>query len=126
VVEETMAESNFTGTKLVVIESPHCGATAEKTRENTRYAVQCMRDSMRRGESPFASHLLYPQVLVRSDCDADPEERRVGIQCGFDWGAKADLVAVYSDRGISEGMQAGIDRAHAAGQTVVHRSVHRR
>jgi hypothetical protein len=101
--------------KLVLIESPYAGNTAL----NERYARAAMLDSLARGEAPFASHMLYPQVLD----DSDPAERAQGMAAGFAWGQRAELVAVYLDLGISRGMEAGIERAINVGQTVEHRTV---
>ena len=91
----------------VIIESPFAG----DVEKNVAYAKRAMIDSLRRGEAPFASHLLYPQVLN----DDDPAERALGINAGFAWGMRADLVAVYADLGISQGMSLGIERATRAG-----------
>ncbi len=90
--------------KLVLIESPFAG----DTKRNTRYARLCLEDSLYRDEAPFASHLLYPQVLTEAEDDSDPQERALGIRAGIAWGQKADLVAVYTDLGITEGMKKGI------------------
>lgn len=60
---------------------------------------------MKRGEAPYASHKLYPGVLD----DNVPAQREQGMSAGFVWGEKADLVAVYIDRGISPGMRKGIE-----------------
>ena len=68
-----------------------------------------MRDSLLRGESPFASHLLYTQVLD----DGEPAQRRIGMEAGFMFYSVAKLCAVYLDYGMSEGMLAGIERAKA-------------
>lgn len=68
---------------------------------NRKYAVACMMDCLRRGESPFAPHLLYPIFLD----DNHPEDRARGIQAGLDWMLKADIVAFYIDLGMSEGMR---------------------
>lgn len=103
--------------KLVIIESPY----AVDVERNTKYAQRCMLDSIRRGEAPFASHLLYTQVLN----DADPGEREQGIQCGFAWGKKADLVAVYTDYGVTGGMTEGIQRALENEITIEFRSIGR-
>jgi hypothetical protein len=114
--------------KRVVIESPLGRSAIDGKRiepgtpefeANVSYARLAMLDSLKRGEAPYGSHLLYPQCLN----DATPEEREMGIQAGFAWGAAADLVAVYVDRGITEGMRRGIERAEAAGQTVEKRSI---
>lgn len=102
---------------LVVIESPFAGDVSA----NLEYLRACLADSLGRGEAPFASHGLYTQPGVLRD-DA-PEEREHGIAAGFAWGARADLVAVYMDRGISGGMKTGIDRALAAGQPVEYRRI---
>lgn len=64
---------------------------------------------------------LYPQPRVLRD-DL-PEERQLGIEAGLAWGAVADAVAVYTDKGVSPGMQLGIDRAVAAGIPVEYRSL---
>lgn len=103
--------------RLVVVESPYAGDIAR----NERYARACLADSLARGEAPLASHLLYTQPGVLND--AIPGERRKGINAGFAWGAKADLVAVYVDLGISAGMQEGIDRAMQSGQTIELRQI---
>lgn len=102
--------------ELVVIESPLSGDFAR----NRRYAVAAMRDSLlNHGEAPYASHLLYTQML---DDDA-PDERKLGMEAGFEWGALSMKTAVYTDFGISSGMQAGIDKALARGAEVVYRSI---
>lgn len=101
--------------KLVIIESPYAG----NIHANTEYARACLKDSLKRGESPYASHLLLTQVLD----DAKPEERKQGIEAGLQWGKNADLTAVYTDRGISVGMIEGIRRAFDEGRPVELRSL---
>lgn len=93
--------------KLVIIESPYAG----DIEANLAYARRCLRDSLMRGEAPFGSHLLYTQQGILDDLL--PEERRLGMEAGFAWGACAELVAVYSDRGITRGMYQGIDVARS-------------
>jgi hypothetical protein len=100
---------------LVVIESPYAG----DIEENVRYARACMADCLRRGEAPFASHLLYTQSGILRD--EIPEERKRGIEAGFAWGAMADRRAVYTDLGVTEGMAEGIKAAIEVGQEVVYR-----
>lgn len=109
----------------VVIESPF-GSTPEGERasmptvfDNVDYLRRCLRDSLRRGEAPFASHALYPQVLD----DATPEERAQGMAAGFAWGERADLVAVYIDRGTTPGMAEGIERYRALGIPIEERRI---
>lgn len=101
--------------ELVVVESPLSGDFAR----NIRYARLACLDCVKRGEAPYASHLLMTQFLD----DATPEERKVGMEAGFEWGAKATLVAVYTDLGMSGGMKMGIDKARARGQVIVFRKL---
>lgn len=88
---------------------------------NMRYLRAALADCFRRGEAPFASHAIYTQEGVLDD--TDPEQRKLGMEAGFAWGAKADTTAVYTDLGVSRGMEEGIARAHAAGRSVVFRTL---
>ncbi len=85
----------------VIVESPFAG----HIERNLRYLRAALLDSLQRGEAPFASHALYPQVLN----DEDPEARAVGIAAGFAWGTKADFVVMYTDLGVSPGMRQAWD-----------------
>jgi hypothetical protein len=102
---------------IVILESPYSG----DLEANVAYARACLRDSLLRGESPFASHLLYTQPGVLRD--EDPTERELGIRAGFELRAAADLTAVYTDRGISGGMILGIDHANSLGCPVEYREL---
>lgn len=95
--------------RLVILESPYAGDVAA----NETYARACLRDSLLRGEAPIASHLLYTQPGVLDDLI--PEERQHGIDAGLAWKAVAHASVVYVDRGITRGMQYGIDAATKAG-----------
>lgn len=90
---------------LVIIESPFAG----DIERNERYLSACLADSLSRGEAPFASHGLYTRPGVLDDLQ--PVERERGILAGFSWRRAASITAVYSDLGISGGMQRGIDDA---------------
>jgi hypothetical protein len=85
--------------RLVILESPFRGSDPEATEANKRYAKLAMLDSLRRGESPLASHLLWPGILD----DSDATERAIGIEAGLAWGRVAEATVVYRDRGISDG-----------------------
>ena len=98
--------------RLVALESPFAGDVAA----NLTYARACMKDCFDRGEYPFASHLLYTQEGILDD--DIPEERRLGIEAGLAWEKSADVTVVYTDLGITEGMEYGIERAHEAGRLV--------
>jgi len=103
--------------KLVILESPFAG----DIEKNIEYARACVRDSLLRGEAPIASHLLYTQPGILDD--AIPVERQHGIDAGLAWRAVAHGSVVYTDRGISKGMEYGIAAALAAGKTVEYRTL---
>jgi len=112
----------------VVIESPlNPGVPfehpewASRLQENKVFARACILDSLARGEAPYASHIFFDQPGLLTD--AIPAQRELGMLAGFAWGEKADLVAVYTDRGISDGMRRGIARALGAGQRVEYREL---
>ncbi len=85
--------------RRVVVESPYKG----DTELNVRYARECIKDCLRRGEAPIASHLLFTQEGVLDD--DNPTERQQGIAAGHAWIAVADAVVLYVDNGISHGMR---------------------
>jgi len=103
--------------KRVIVESPYAG----DVRGNERYARACMKDCLHRGEAPFASHLLYTQPGVLDD--TVPAERTLGIEAGLAWAEATELVGVYTDRGVTPGMQLGIDRHREQGRTVEERQL---
>ncbi|AUR90681.1 hypothetical protein NVP1149O_27 [Vibrio phage 1.149.O._10N.286.55.A12] len=92
--------------KLVIIESPFAASETHTVEQHIEYARQCMRDSLMRGESPYASHLLYTQDGVLDDLS--PSERKMGIEAGFKWRDVSELTVFYVDYGYSSGMQLGL------------------
>ena len=108
--------------KLVILESPYGNDDPEVVAVNVSYARACMHDCLvNHNEAPYASHLLYTQPGVLRD--GEPEERRIGIEAGMCWGAEAEATVVYTDRGLSVGMEEGIARAAEAGREVVFRKL---
>lgn len=107
--------------KRVILESPYRGKTDAETTENVAYARRCVRDSLSRGEAPIASHLLYTQEGILND--ADPAECRWGIDAGLAWLEVAEASVIYVNRGISRGMQYGIEAAAEAGLPIEYRSI---
>lgn len=87
----------------VILESPYAG----DVERNISYARKCLRDSLLRGESPIASHLLYTQDGVLDD--NTPDERDLGIKAGLEWAAVAEKHVFYVDYGVSRGMQFALD-----------------
>jgi len=107
--------TQLAGTRLVILESPYAG----NIEINVDYARKCVLDSLLRGEAPMASHLLYTQPGILDD--NDPEQRSLGIDAGLAWRRVADASVVYTDLGISRGMQYGIEAALKAGRPVEYR-----
>lgn len=103
--------------KFVIVESPYAGDIDR----NVAYARAAMADCLGRGEAPFASHLLYTQPGVLRD--EVPEERAKGIDAGLELAKRADLTVVYTDLGISRGMEYGVAAAQKAGRPIEYRSL---
>lgn len=65
-----------------------------------------MRFAMENGAIPFASHLLYPQVLD----EENPAHRELGLFFGLVWLGKCHELWVFGDT-VSKGMAAEIAKA---------------
>jgi hypothetical protein len=103
--------------RLVILESPYAG----DVEANVAYARTCVRDSLSRGEAPIASHLLYTQPSILND--DIPHERQWGIDAGLAWKSVAEATVVYTDCGVTKGMEYGIEAAKVGGIPVEYRSI---
>ncbi|MCH9690323.1 MAG: hypothetical protein K0U10_06700 [Gammaproteobacteria bacterium] len=101
--------------KCVLIESPYKSSNSNALAGNVAYAKECVSDALKRGEYPFASHLLYNI----------PEERELGIKAGLEWGKHASKTIVYIDRGLSDGMKHGIENAIEQNREIIVRSLYK-
>lgn len=101
--------------KRVNLESPMRGCNNWQA-----YLKLCMKDSMDRGEAPFASHAMYPFFLD----DDDPKQRRQGLEMGHEYLQKSQAVVFYVDLGMSPGMLIALDRALAFKKRVEFRCIH--
>lgn len=101
---------------IVIIESPYAGDVDR----NLRYLRAAMRDSLLRGEAPYASHALYTQPGVLDD--DDPAERRLGMDGAAPYRKRADWTAYYTDLGTSLGIEEGLELAEKH-HPVVRRSI---
>lgn len=88
----------------VIVESPYAGNVFK----NLTYLRFCLHDCIQKGEAPFASHGLYTQPHVLND--NEPEERKLGIECGYAWYEAVDKVVFYRDLGMSNGMALALAR----------------
>lgn len=104
--------------KLVILESPFAGDIDR----NIKYARECLRDSLSRGEAPIVSHLLYTQDGVLDDLIE--EERMLGINAGLEWVKMADLHVFYVDFGMSNGMKYAREYAKALKLDTEYRTIY--
>lgn len=100
----------------VLIESPYAGLTTFVRERNHTYLRAALLDCLERGEAPFASHALYPQVLKDAGY-----ERALGIAAGLAWAEEAHRTVAYLDLGMSPGMELGIAHARKLGRPVEYR-----
>ena len=102
---------------VVIIESPYAGDIST----NETYARRCMKDSFSKGEYPFASHILYTQPGILDD--AIPEERKLGMEAGWEILKRSDYSVVYEDYGMSRGMEEGIKIAEKLRHKIEYRKI---
>jgi hypothetical protein len=84
--------------RRVIVETPYAGkshwriiAFFQRT-QNRRYARAAVRDSLMRGETPIASHLIYTQPgILRDEIEG---ERQQGIDAGLAWRGVAESSVV--------------------------------
>jgi len=98
-----------------IIESPCAG----EVQRNIRYARACVKDCLLREEIPYASHLFFTQSGILDDRIL--EERMSGMNAGIFIAGFARLEGVYTDFGITEGMEYGIKEAEKAGRRIEFR-----
>ncbi len=110
----TSSEKPFT-----VIESPFSAPDLDGLVRNVQYTLLAVRDSLNRGEAPYASHLFYTQMLDDNNAD----ERQLGMDAGLTICQHAEQSAVYIDLGVSRGMEYGIETARNFGRAVIERSL---
>lgn len=93
-----MVENNL----LVVVESPWAGLGAGP--KAVDYLRACIRDTLSRGEIPWASHAML--AYTRALYEEDEEQRNEGIEvCKRMIFSHAQKVVFYLDHGLSEGMR---------------------
>ena len=102
--------------RRVIIESPYAG----DVERNITYLRACLRDSLLRGEAPFASHALYTQPGVLDD--NLPTERKLGIEAGFVHWTGAKAIVFYIDLGMSPGMQSALRQARVWRKRIEYRA----
>ena len=102
--------------RRVILESPYAG----DIERNVEYVKRALLDSLiHYGEAPFASHLLYTQVLE----DLGYEQRALGFKCNYSWYEVAEACIIYTDYGISSGMRSGMRFASSRGLPLEERTI---
>lgn len=103
------------GFRKVILESPYAG----DVERNVAYLNRAIRYCIERGASPYASH----QMLTGALDDTEPYERAAGIQAGLVWGEEADQIWVFTDYGISPGMQRAIEYHQRFYRSIVYKRI---
>lgn len=111
----------MTSAVLVLVESPFAPSLDHTSEEHITYARECLSDCFKRGEFPFASHLLYTQPGILDD--TNPSERQLGIEAGLSWGRNAAYTVMYLDMGLSKGMMLGLRSAIQNNRSIQLRSL---
>jgi hypothetical protein len=106
--------------RRVILESPWAG----NIRKHRNYARRAVRDCLKRGDAPIASHLLFTQPGVLKDGVA--HEREAGILAGLAWSEVADAAVFYADYGFSMGMLHALKRHAELGTPVEIRYLFKR
>jgi hypothetical protein len=102
--------------KRVVVVSPLKADNDMDVLRNIQRAQKLCRLATLWGVAAFASHAFYPLFLD----DFDPEQRKKGMEAGLSWLGVAQELWVWTKNGITSGMRAEIDFAHARGIAVVY------
>jgi hypothetical protein len=116
--QETTTTPFQEGPVPVLLVSPFGGTSEEKTR-HLQYARRCARHCMDLGEAPFGSHLIYTQLLN----DDFVPHRKKGTSAGLAWASLAPRAVVYTDLGITKGMQDEIRHMESQNKPVCKRTL---
>lgn len=93
---------------LVNVESPCAGIGETRWQRavsrwrHRMYTIQVVRDSLARGEAPYASHAMFDSSRILND--DKPDDRALGMGVGDAWARLAALHVFYVDLGMSRGM----------------------
>lgn len=88
-----------------------------------QYIRMCIRDCLVREEIPWASHVMF--AWTEALYDDDPEQRAEGLAVAKQMSKRCDLIAVYSDLGVTSGMREVLTFAAFQGKKIEHRKIYR-
>lgn len=100
--------------KTYFVCSPYRATNETEHSHNVQYARNACSTIASCGHNPIAPHLLCTQFLD----DSDDAQRKAGLRLSHDWLKKSDVVAVFTARGISQGMSDEIKLAHKLGKKI--------
>lgn len=93
--------------KLIFVSSPYAPRGLWTKADNVELARKLCRAVVLFGHIPIAPHLIYPQFLN----DDNQVERDMGMMASLSLIPLCDELWYYSDRGISKGMEAELQKA---------------
>lgn len=85
-----------------------CSPYGSDIENNTKRARAYIETVIQQGHTPFAPHLLYPQILD------EKVDRELGMELGLDMLTVMDEVWVFGDR-VTDGMRQEINGAISQG-----------
>lgn len=103
--------------RVVYVATPWRTAPGHDRAARVAYVRRAVKDSLDRGESPVAPHLMLHGVLD----DDRPSERQIGIDAGLAVLGAVERLVVYEDHGITDGMEAEIEAAREMGMPIEYR-----
>lgn len=104
---------------FVAVICPSGGRTYLDNHRYFLYAKSAVSDSLKKGESPFSSFLLYDQVL---ESGMKPAYSKLA-NATANVHRRVDKLVVYNDYGITDVMQCHIDSARKYGIQIEERSI---
>jgi hypothetical protein len=105
--------------KLVCIQSPWAELGGGK--EAALYLQRCIQDCLRREEIPLNANAIY--YILNGTEPEDETARARRLSTSLRYVLVANIVAVYCDHGISQGMKRAIDFAYAHQRIVIARRI---
>lgn len=105
--------------KTVILLSAYNAWEPTLAQRQLKYAQKAMIDSIHRQEAPFSGILLYPQIMN----ERIKMEKDIGLLCHMSWIPHADFVAVYTDMGMTDSMQAALNIASMKTKRIEYRSL---
>lgn len=105
---------------IILLESPYLHEHPIDGEEYSIYLSRCLRDSLKRGEAPIATHAMYtrPGVLNLSIGEAT-----LATLASDDLAELIPITVAYTDYGITEKMDLGLDRAGRWKHTIEYREI---